>query len=255
MSERRFDILFDGSVINGHDVSLVKNNVQTLFKLSDEQVDKIFCGKPVAIKRALDRKTATQYQSALTKAGAKIQLVLHQADPAAVTSPAAAASTDSQQANQAAPAMANNADELDTLPPGSPLLTDQERTTTPAHAVDVSHLSLEKPNPFLSTDSDTTVAPVTETVAADFDLAEPGTMLVAPRDIEVVELPDIENWSLAEIGSLLGQMQTPAPAQVVINSELAIVEQQGYLLDTDERKTQEAVEVDTSGLELMEGPP
>ncbi len=253
MSERRFDILFDGSVINGHDVSLVKNNVQTLFKLSDEQVDRIFCGKPVAIKRGLDRKSAQQYQTALTKAGAKIQLVLHQVD--STESPSGDSKAQQPNEQQARPAMASSAAELDTLPAGSPLLDPQERATQAQRDVDVSHLSLEKPNPFLSPDDGSLDIGVDQAgaIAADFDLAEPGVLLAPPGDVEIVELPDIESWTLAEIGSLLGQMQTPEPAAVAISSELALVQQQGYLLDEAERPVQEAVEVDTSGLALIDG--
>ena len=254
MSERRFDILFDGSVINGHDVSLVKNNVQTLFKLSDEQVDKIFCGRPVAIKRGLDRKSAQKYQTALTKAGAKIQLVLHQLDQAASAPTTAKGETAGEPAEK--PAMATNAAELDTLPAGSPLLHPQERANPAQRDVDVSHLELEKPNPFLTGHDDPeSELPAAPLISGEFDLAEPGVLLGVPGEIEVMELPDIESWTLAEIGSLLGQMQTPQPAEVAISSELALVQQQGYLLEEQERSIQEAVEVDTSGLELIDGAP
>ncbi len=77
MSERRFDIVFDGSVINGSDPLAVKERVKQLFKLDDAAAEKLFSGSPIVIKKNVDRKTATQYQQAMSKAGARIQMVLH----------------------------------------------------------------------------------------------------------------------------------------------------------------------------------
>jgi len=76
MSDRKFNIVFDGSVINGSDPLEVKTRVKQLFKLDDAAADRMFSGSPIVIKKNVDRKTATQFQKALSNAGARVQLML-----------------------------------------------------------------------------------------------------------------------------------------------------------------------------------
>jgi len=66
----QFDVVFRGQIVKSFELERVKDNLVQLFKSSPEAVDKLFSGKEVAIKKALDYTTAMKYQSALKKAGA-----------------------------------------------------------------------------------------------------------------------------------------------------------------------------------------
>lgn len=104
MSDRKFNIVFDGSVINGSDPLEVKARVKQLFKLDDAAADRMFSGTPIVIKKNVDRKTATQFQKALSNAGARVQLMLAKevassTDPEqSVDQPAKSAASNSYQA-------------------------------------------------------------------------------------------------------------------------------------------------------------
>lgn len=267
MAERRFDIIFDGSVINGSNVEDVKGNLQTIFKLDSESINKLFCGTPIAIKKNLDRQTATQYQTALTKAGANIQLVLHRESNAENTQPAKTTNDDSA---------ASNPDELSILPRGSDLLSASERSTVPKVAINVDHLQLEKANPFLFDDAPVKPAMVQATASAEpgypaldvavatdnITLASPGadigdqSALPPLMDINTDYL-DIDPLGtyLVEQNNQLANEQGSAitkEALLVATATLSLCEPGADILRPDEKPAYTAVEVDTSALTLSD---
>ena len=69
MSEA-YSVVMTGKIIEGFDLDQVKANVSRLFKLNGEQLEKMFSGKPVTIRRGIDKEQAVRLRSALTKAGA-----------------------------------------------------------------------------------------------------------------------------------------------------------------------------------------
>lgn len=267
MAERRFDIIFDGSVINGNDVLEVKANLQQLFKLDDNSIDKLFSGTPIAIKKNLDRQTASQYQTALTQAGAKIQLVLHKA--------AADPSLTKQQA-AAAPAIdtASDAQSLQILPPGSPILNESERVEITPAQINVDHLQLEKVNPFLADDLAAALpaeadgqypTPNVSNSAGDhLTLAEPGATIGAgtddaavagglPLDIEHLDIDPLGNYLLsqAELAAASNAASTAVIDEAAI-AALSLSEVGSDLLNNNEKPVHPAVDVDTSAFKLME---
>lgn len=70
MIEGKFDVVFRGQTIKSMDVSLVKQNLVSLFRSSPAAIEKLFSGEEVAVRKSLDYGTAMKYQSALKKAGA-----------------------------------------------------------------------------------------------------------------------------------------------------------------------------------------
>lgn len=269
MAERRFDIIFDGSVINGNDVLEVKANLQKLFKLDDNSIDKLFSGTPIAIKKNLDRQTASQYQTAITQAGAKIQLVLHK--PATDQKPAeqlrSATTTPRADINTA-----TDAASLQILPPGSPMLNESERVEVAPADINVDHLQLEKVNPFLADDlSPPTPAatdgqypnPNVSTSTGDhLTLAEPGATIGSDTHEAAATLPlAIEHLDIDPLGNyLLSQAELAAASQAaneaVIDeaaiAALSLSEAGSDLLNANEKPVYPAVEVDTSAFKLME---
>lgn len=65
-----YSVVMTGKVADGMALEQVRANVGKLFKLGDEQLDKLFSGKPVAVRRNLDQQKAEKLCAALTKAGA-----------------------------------------------------------------------------------------------------------------------------------------------------------------------------------------
>jgi hypothetical protein len=65
-----YQVLFEGKLTGERPLEEVKRNLATLFKMKAEQVDALFTGKPVIIKRDIDQGTALKYQAAFKKAGA-----------------------------------------------------------------------------------------------------------------------------------------------------------------------------------------
>ncbi len=75
MSDALYKVVFRGKIIEGHDAELVRQNVAKLLKLPPEQIDTIFSGKTVVLKKDADEATAQKYDIALKKAGALIEIV------------------------------------------------------------------------------------------------------------------------------------------------------------------------------------
>lgn len=69
MSDNRFKIVFDGALLPGVESTTAKLNLAELFKSDVESIEKLFTGRPVALKRDLSRADAETYLTALKNAG------------------------------------------------------------------------------------------------------------------------------------------------------------------------------------------
>lgn len=69
MSET-YSVVLTGQCLDDEALESVKNRVAEAFKLSPPQTDKLFCGKPVALKRDLDKSQAVKLSARLQKLGA-----------------------------------------------------------------------------------------------------------------------------------------------------------------------------------------
>lgn len=74
MPEQRFDIIFSGELIEGQDPALVRERVRRIFKASDAQLEQLFSGTPVTIKKGASIEAAGKYRLAFRQAGALIQI-------------------------------------------------------------------------------------------------------------------------------------------------------------------------------------
>ena len=70
-----YQIVFEGKLSGERPLDEVKRNLAALFKMKSEQVDALFTGKAVVIKRDIDQATAVKYQAAFKKAGALCSVV------------------------------------------------------------------------------------------------------------------------------------------------------------------------------------
>lgn len=96
-----YQVLFEGRLTGERPLDEVKRNLAALFKMKAEQVDALFTGKPVVIKRDIDQATALKYQAAFKKAGAVCAVIsdappentAQRAKPQAASRPATAGTT------------------------------------------------------------------------------------------------------------------------------------------------------------------
>lgn len=79
-----YDIFFAGQLVDGFDEATTRANMGKLFKANAATLDKLFSGKPYAIKRGVDKAGAIKYKAAMQKAGA---VALIKAQPLAEPAP------------------------------------------------------------------------------------------------------------------------------------------------------------------------
>ena len=69
MSENRYKIVFDGALQPGVDGTTARLNLAELFKSDVAAIERLFSGRPVALKRDLSQTDAQAYLQALSKTG------------------------------------------------------------------------------------------------------------------------------------------------------------------------------------------
>jgi uncharacterized membrane protein YhaH (DUF805 family) len=69
MSETRYKIVFDGALLPGVDINTAKLNLAALFKSDVSAIERLFNGRPVALKRDLSQADAQTYLQALKNIG------------------------------------------------------------------------------------------------------------------------------------------------------------------------------------------
>ncbi len=75
-----YDILFAGQLVDGFDEGTTRSNMGKLFKANEATLDKLFSGKPYAIKRGVDKASAVKYKAVMQKAGAVALIKAQQAE-------------------------------------------------------------------------------------------------------------------------------------------------------------------------------
>jgi len=70
MPEERYRITYQGKVAQGRNVAEVQRNLRSLFKLSDQKVEKLFSGKAFVVAKNVDYDSAMRYKMAFETAGA-----------------------------------------------------------------------------------------------------------------------------------------------------------------------------------------
>lgn len=70
MDTKNYHVVFEGRITGEKDLADVKRQLAALFKMNASQVESLFNGKPVVIKRDVDAQTAQKYAAAFKKAGA-----------------------------------------------------------------------------------------------------------------------------------------------------------------------------------------
>ena len=140
MSELRYSVIFRGDLVHGYTAADVKANMARLFKAGPETIDKLFSGRPLAIKKGLAQPQAEQLQATLSKIGAQSSLKA-EGDVPAPPAPSAAAAPETGSPETSSPEGAAPAWSL--APMEGNLVKEHERERSDAVQVEVDHLSLK----------------------------------------------------------------------------------------------------------------
>jgi hypothetical protein len=161
MAPPRFDVYFSGALVAGADPALVRERLATLFKLSPADLDRLFGGTELRIKKDADVDTASRLRATFREAGALIDIRVATpapcppppAGPTATPAPSAAGGAwtlaPPRTGSLADVAVAKPSAELPDIswmslaPPGAPVA---DTVDVPSFDIDVSHLSMTAPN-------------------------------------------------------------------------------------------------------------
>lgn len=202
MSER-FRLVFRGEVLEGQHPAVVRKRLAEAGRFDAAQLDKLFSGKLVVLKRDADAATAARWQTLFRRVGARLRALPVEAT-SAVADPAAAAESESQGPARAA--AAETTPDWELLPAGSDLLRAEEREVATPVQVDTVGLSLAPPGPVVTAQRPVPAAPD----VSHLSVAEPGARLAedaGPRPV-VVQVPVFE---VAAAGVDLSPRRAPDP--------------------------------------------
>lgn len=143
-----FDIYFLGEMLPEANPADVREGVARLFKIDPAAADRLFSGKPLRVKQAVDAEAASRYRAAFRDVGALLQIVPEGATPPAVAAPAVAveqavARTAAAEPSATGPERSDGSDGLTLAEPGATI----DHTPPPPPAdIDTSGLEALPPN-------------------------------------------------------------------------------------------------------------
>jgi len=247
----KYQLVFSGEILEVADLGMVKMNVGRVFNLKEQQVEALFSGKRVIIKKNIERAAAEQLEARMKRCGAVCtieEMAAEAASPAAAQTPAdspapppPAATVDEATVWQPtaaaesppAPDMPVPTGTLTLAPHGSDL--GVAGAAVEEYEFDITAYSLDEPGVYLVEHVEIE-APVIDT--GDLDLGEPGEILtepveVPPADIDTAGLDmdepgvtlvepttipepeiDVSSYSVAEPGAELSRPKEAPPANI-----------------------------------------
>jgi hypothetical protein len=179
-----FDVYFSGALLKEGDPDQVKRKLGAMFKLEGERLERLFRGKPVAIKHGVDMDRAIKFRVAFRDAGALVDIV-PAGDPPPQPKP---------------------------TPPGAtreaPRPTPQP--TTPTSQGDDLSLAAQGP---LELPEGESLPPIP---VPDYDLSKAGGFDLSDcaPEISPQPLPDISNLDLNQPGTQLDDTPAPEPLSI-----------------------------------------
>jgi hypothetical protein len=182
MDTKNYHVIFEGRITGEKDLADVKRQLAALFKMNAVQVESLFNGKPVVIKRDVDAQTAQKYAAAFKKAGAVCKITSSGNDNAGMPSatPASTPAAGTGQPASLAPA----------TPQANLAARDVVNIKVPA---DLSGLSMGQPGEVIPVLNNETEADIPDTrglsVAMDDDYLAPQKNIPEPK-------VDISNLSI-----------------------------------------------------------
>jgi len=224
MSGNTFGVIFSGKIVEGASADQVKQNVAKLFKVEVANIERLFTGKPVVLKKGLNEETARKYQQALRKAGA----ICAVADAAKSKGSAAA-----QQAPTSRPAVASPV-KAPTAPKPVKGAKVAARAATSSESAGLTKYVVKE-------------APQTLGELGNAAVDEPGVVIVQHQDVPPPQI-DTSELSMDQPGVTLSEHEVVAEPAVDI-SGISMAEPGS---DIGVASKQETLEVNVSGLTMDE---
>lgn len=198
MAEGDFQVVFRGELTGDLSEEEVRQKLAALFKMPEAKVAGLFTGKPIVVKRNLDEATASKFEAAFRKAGAKCE-IRSASESAPATEP------------ENAPARGETPAETHGSPSDAPAASGTggggasgRESIAAAGDPNRTMLELDVPSDLSGLDIDTSEAPLS-----------PGEATPAPN-IDIADLGVVEN----DTGNL-SEHEPPAPPDID-TSELSL---------------------------------
>lgn len=151
MDTLQVDVFFRGDIVPGQNILDVRERLKKLFNADEQQLQKLFSGRPVAIRRNLDREAGEQYREAVFNAGAMVELrpVKTEASLAERGSSDHIESTQPKAELQSQPIAHDQVKEargedFSIAPIGADMLREEDRKIIDPVEVDISDLAVEE---------------------------------------------------------------------------------------------------------------
>jgi len=193
MAADRYQVIFSGRMLPGKDPTQVRQRVGQMFRIAGPQLERLFSGAPVVIKKDIDLDTATRFRDAFEGAGALVELKKLGAEPDTAAMRVPTAATRGESEREPIPPPPANPQGLELAPARTGSLIDCASREQPTPIPDISGIHL----------------------------AEPGAAVASSTPEPSVPTPDISGIELAEPGARIGDEQPVPPLQVHIG-ELAL---------------------------------
>lgn len=179
-----YDIIFSGQMLEGIDPEHARQQIGAIFKTNDNQLERLFSGKPVLIKSGVDDETATKYRVAFRQAGALIDI--RPTPPSIDDTKATAAQTKQYQ---------EATEELTLLPPNTGSLIDCARKVAPQPIPDIGYMTLASPGTIIDEAPDPEPADI-DTGSLSLNPPNTGTLEDCKKEAEPYPIPDISHLDL-----------------------------------------------------------
>lgn len=148
MPQPLFDVYFRGALLPDAEPGQVRERLAALFGLGPAEVDRLFGGNPVCVKRAVDVDTAAQLRGRFRDAGALVDI-----RPAEATAKPPAPRAATADPPVAAPAGTGNDVGWTLAAPQTGSLADCARPVVPVPLPDISGLDLAQAGTNLANDA------------------------------------------------------------------------------------------------------
>ncbi len=241
-----FEVIFQGKVVPGAELSEVRQNLGRMFKADEAKLNALFSGKTVVIKSGLDQATAQKYLAALTKAGAQAEIrsLEKKPEPAKPQNPASFVAKDFSKPSLNAVAQAK----------AEAKQTEEEEKPTASESVGIPVPEVTETS---GSEEEQAMAALAEKEAKAKAVAQQTAQLAAQKQAAErqakagsVTSQGGGDFSLAPTGSMILPDEKPKEVEAPKTDHLSVKPMEGYLVDP---KPEEDVEVpDISHLKLKD---
>ncbi len=222
--DEKFRLVFRGELLDGQHRAVVKRRLAERLNLDAGQIEKLFSGDPVVVKRDADRETAARYQSVFKQAGGLLRI------QAVVADAPDGRDVPEKPANGPAKIVPSPAHLKAIRPAANPEIVAPDLTVLTAYVPPAAEPAPEIQAPAYGVAeagallTEPTERPQSRVVEVNFELAEVGAdLLDQPREVTIVDLGPLD-FDVAEVGADLGPGPRTVTAKAPDVSHLALVE-------------------------------